>query len=232
MAKRILAIGGHIGDAELTSGAYMASNFLEGGVNATLALTAGEKGAPVGMDVPTYRIQKLREASDFMKLMNGQSFVFDYPDGELPDNEEVRQKIAEVIVSFKPDVIITHYSSLLHKDHDRTHKMVLDAQFIAGVCGVNGVKHFAKVYFAQNWEDDTTFIPYYYVDVTSGFELYKKALHTQWFVMNSKDFDYYDYYTSLLRTNGAIAMCKFAKCKYAQCFTILERDKFIVTKEL
>ncbi|MFR7880484.1 MAG: hypothetical protein ACLU5J_02655 [Christensenellales bacterium] len=41
MGKTILAIGGHIGDMELTAGGLMATNALNGGKNITLALTAG-----------------------------------------------------------------------------------------------------------------------------------------------------------------------------------------------
>ena len=46
MAKTILAIGGHIGDACLTAGGVMAANAVDGGKNYTLALTAGERGNP------------------------------------------------------------------------------------------------------------------------------------------------------------------------------------------
>ena len=46
MGKTILAIGGHIGDMELTAGGVMATNALNGGKNITLALTAGERGNP------------------------------------------------------------------------------------------------------------------------------------------------------------------------------------------
>ena len=36
MGKTILAIGGHIGDMELTAGGLMASNAIDGGTNITL----------------------------------------------------------------------------------------------------------------------------------------------------------------------------------------------------
>ena len=47
----ILAIGAHVGDAELTAGALLATCAVHGGRAVTLALTAGEKGAPAGADV-------------------------------------------------------------------------------------------------------------------------------------------------------------------------------------
>lgn len=46
MSQTILAVGAHIGDMELTCGALLASCAANGGRAVTLALTAGEKGAP------------------------------------------------------------------------------------------------------------------------------------------------------------------------------------------
>ena len=44
--QTVLAIGAHIGDAELTAGALLASCAVHGGKTVTLALTAGEKREP------------------------------------------------------------------------------------------------------------------------------------------------------------------------------------------
>ena len=84
MGKTILAIGGHIGDMELTAGGLMATNALNGGKNITLALTAGERGNPAHLSVLEYRRQKINEAKAYMDLMNGEALVLKYADGELP----------------------------------------------------------------------------------------------------------------------------------------------------
>ncbi len=230
MAKTILAIGGHIGDAELTAGGVMAANAVDGGKNYTLALTAGERGNPPHLSVQEYRKQKIAEASAFAKMVNGESFVLEYADGELPNNEEVRYQVANIIRKVKPDVILTHWHSSMHKDHNNTHLIVPDAQFLASVveCDkIEGARHYAPVYFCENWEDDMDFRPSFYVDFTKGYDLWCEALKTQWFVMNSKDFKYYDYYTSLARCRGALN-----KTMYAEAFAmheykrILRKDSF------
>ena len=230
MAKTILAIGGHIGDAELTAGGVMAANAVEGGKNYTLALTAGERGNPPHLTVAEYRVQKIAEAKAFAEMVNGEAFVLDYMDGELPNNEEVRYQVASIIRKVKPDVILTHWHSTMHKDHNNTHLIVPDAQFLASVVEsekIEGKRHYAPVYFSENWEDDLDFRPAFYVDITKGYELWCEALKTQWFVMNSKDFKYYDYYTSLARCRGALN-----KTMYAEAFAmheykrILRKDSF------
>ena len=72
----VLAIGAHIGDAELTAGALLASCAVRGGKAVTLALTAGEKGAPPGADIAEYRRNKISEAeavSSFTSTTIGRS---------------------------------------------------------------------------------------------------------------------------------------------------------------
>ena len=225
MAKTILAIGGHIGDAELTAGGVMAANAVDGGKNYTLALTAGERGNPPHLTVAEYRVQKIAEAKAFAEMVNGEAFVLEYMDGELPNNEEVRYQVASIIRKVKPDVILTHWKSTMHKDHNNTHLIVPDAQFLASVVEsekIEGKCHYAPVYFSENWEDDLDFSPAFYVDITKGYELWCEALKTQWFVMNSKDFKYYDYYTSLARCRGCLN-----KTMYAESFAMHDRKRIM-----
>lgn len=56
----ILAIGAHVGDAELTAGALLATCAVHGGRAVTLALTAGEKARLPGRMLPSIVRIKLR----------------------------------------------------------------------------------------------------------------------------------------------------------------------------
>ena len=225
MAKTVLAIGGHIGDAELTAGGVLASNAVDGGRSFTLALTAGERGNPPHITVEDYRKQKVFEAEAFAEMMNGKAYVLPYADGELPDDDNVRYEVANVIREVRPDVIITHWKSTMHKDHDRCHRIVCDAQFLSSVVEcerIKGERCYAPVYFAENWEDDPDFTPYIYVDITRGYDLWCEGMKKHWFITNSRDFAYYDYYTSLARMRGCLN-----KTKYAEAFGVFDRQKKI-----
>lgn len=226
MGKVILAIGGHIGDMELTCGGVLASNAIDGGTCVILALTAGERGNPAHMTVSEYREQKVKEANAFAKLVNGEAIVLPYQDGELPNNEEIRYEVANIIRQVRPDVIFTHWKSTMHKDHNNTHLIVPDAAFLASVVEspkIQGQRKYAPVYFCENWEDSEDFSPYVYVDISKGFELWSQALQTHWFIMNSSSFKYYDYYTSLAKCRGALS-----RKQYAECFAVWDRQKMIV----
>lgn len=217
----ILAIGGHVGDAELTAGGVLASHALKGDKIVTLALTAGERGVPAGRDMADYRAQKVREAEQFAAMLGGESIVFEIPDGELKDNDEMRYRVCDVIRQVKPNVIITHFKNSMHKDHMTTHRIVNDARFFAGLASFERElpSHFAtKLYYAENWEDAVDYKPYVYVDFDQeAYELWIKALSQHWFVTGSKSFPYLEYYKHLARVRGIEA-----RKYYAETFMVPE----------
>ena len=222
--KTFLAIGGHIGDMELTCGGVLATESLKGNKIVTLALTAGERGNPKGMTSSEYRKQKIKEATEFAHLLKGEAIVLDYPDGELPYNEDVCFEVAQIIRNICPNVIFTHYKNSMHKDHENTYKIVKDAAFLASVYDGNrltGERTYAPIYMCENWEDRVGFDPYLLVDITPGYELWCEAIKRHWFIMNSPSFKYYDYYTSLSVCRGC-----FNKTKHAEAFDIEDYQKF------
>jgi LmbE family N-acetylglucosaminyl deacetylase len=222
----ILAVGGHVGDMELTAGMALAKHSLEGAHIVTLALTAGEKGAPAGRNIMDYRRQKVREAKIFAELLNGDAIVLDYPDGELPDSKEVRLQVCDIIRRVRPNILITHYQSFMHKDHNITHKIVNDARFYASLPGFereNPPFFAGRLYYAENWEDAVGFKPYVYVDTTKGYELWKKAVSTHWFVTGSTSFPYLEYYDHLSRLRGIES-----RKGRAECFMIPEETYRVI----
>lgn len=224
MNKVIMAIGGHIGDAELTSGGVLASLSLQGWKIVTVALTAGERGNPPHLTVAEYREQKIKEAKTFAEMLNGEAIVLEYVDGELPDDEAVRWQVCDLIRKYKPKVLLTHWKNSMHKDHEATYRIVKDAQFYAGLASIERTDkpHYAGgPYYAQNWEDPIGFEAYLYHEVSEeGFELWKKAIQTHWFTVNSKSFKYADYYEHLMICNGHLA-----RRKYAEAFAVEELHK-------
>ncbi|CAH8717480.1 PIG-L family deacetylase [Paenibacillus thiaminolyticus] len=211
----ILAIGGHVGDMELTAGGVLASHSLKGDRIVTLALTAGERGVPAGRDMAEYREQKVNEAKAFAEMLGGEAIVFDTPDGELQDNEENRFKVCDVIREVRPNIIITHFKNSMHKDHMTTHRIVNDARFFAGLPSFQRElpAFFAsKLYYAENWEDAVDYKPYVYVDFSQeAYDLWVKAVSLHWFVTGSTSFPYLEYYKHLARVRGIEARKEFAE---------------------
>lgn len=228
--RTIMAIGGHVGDAELTCGGVLAEYALKGYKVITVALTGGERGNPPHLTVEEYRKQKEDEARSFAGHLGGEAVVFPYVDGELPDNEEVRLALCDLIRKWRPEALMTHWKFSMHKDHEMTCRIVRDAQFYAGLPGMmrEDAAWYAKgPYYAQNWEDAVDFKPYVYVKVSpEGFAIWHKAIKEHWFAVNSSSFSYMEYYSHLMRSNGCIA-----RCEYAEAFDINEEDKKLVVEE-
>ena len=223
--QTILAIGAHVGDMELTAGGVLAACCVQGGRIVTLALTAGEKGAPGG-DIAAYHEQKCSEAEAFAKALGGSAKVLDYADGLLPDSNEARMRVCDVIREVKPDLILTHHSVSMHKDHMTCHRIVKDAWFYAATPGFvrKDPAHFSKLYFTENWEDATDYKPYLYKEVgKEGFALWQEAIRTQWFATGSAGFPYYEYYCHLKRLRGIEA-----RKEYAETFMVLPEQIKVV----
>lgn len=227
----ILAIGGHVGDMELTAGGVLAAHALKGGRIVTLALTAGERGAPAGRQIAEYREQKVREAQEFAALLGGEAIVFDTPDGELQNNEENRLQVCDAIRQVKPEVIITHFKSSMHKDHNTTHLIVDDARYYAALPSLERAlpSHFAaRLYYAENWEDAVDYKPYVYADFDqAAFDLWVEAVSKHWFVTGSKSFPYLDYYKHLARVRGIEA-----RKQYAETFMVPPETLRVLKQEL
>ena len=230
--KNIMAIGAHIGDAELTCGKTLATHSLRGDKITTVAITAGERGAPPDRNQSEFKQYNIDCATDFAKSLGGKFICLGYPDGEVPDNEELRYAICDVIRAEKPAVILTHWHGTLHKDHRITSHAVEDAIFYAALRGferktADGTileSHWARgPYYAENWEDAVDFEPYIFNNVSEGYDLWFENIQKLWLTNNSPWFKYRDYYDGLSRQRGARI-----KKDRAECFGIPPYSKYVV----
>ncbi len=228
--KCVMAIGGHIGDMELTTGGVLATLALKGWKVVTVALTGGEKGNPPHMSVADYRKQKEQEAEAFARDLGGEAVVFPVADGALEVNEENKFALCDIIRKYKPDVLLTHWKNSMHKDHEATYQIVRDAQFYAALPGFERElpPHFAAgPYYAENWEDPEGFQPYVYLEVSDeGYDLWCKAIDHHWFTSHSTSFEYQKYYKALMTVRGVLA-----RKNRAQAFNQDEYTKRLVKTE-
>lgn len=217
-----MAIGAHIGDMELTTGGVLASEAKRGNKIVLVALTAGEKGNPAGMDVATYRVQKEKEAKEGAELLGGTSIVFDIPDGLLKADDETILKVCDVIRQEKPDVLITHWKNSVHKDHATCHRIVTHARYYAANCNFERAREAhscSKLLFSENLEDREMYQPFLYVDISEGYTLWKELVMKHWFVTHSTDHRYWDYY-------DALSVCRGAESQYYRAETFMVREGF------
>ncbi len=207
--QTILAVGAHAGDMELTAGALLAKQAQAGDRVVLVHLSPGEAGNPK-MSREEYGRQKREEASAAAKALGAEVIFGPYEDALIPHGDEPVKWLSDVIARVKPAWIITHWKNSIHKDHARTCEIVNDAVLIASATkGVRGIK---GVYYAENWEDPDGFQPYVYLDVTTGFEAWKRAVTKYEFVRGGiSKFPYLEYYEALARVRGAESGKRYAE---------------------
>ncbi|MFI6291683.1 PIG-L deacetylase family protein [Nonomuraea sp. NPDC050790] len=205
----ILAIGAHAGDMDLTAGAVLAQHVLNGHEATLLHLTLGERGHP-RMSVPDYAEQKREEAEAFAAAIGARARFLDYEDGLLPEDEDVKMRVGDLIRELRPDVILTHWSASIHKDHARTHRIVEDARFYGGLKTLERdlPAHWAgQLYYADNWEDAEGFRPDVFVEIAGdAYEIWSRAMTGYAYARGETyGFPYVDYYRALTIVRGAPA---------------------------
>ncbi len=212
--RTILAIGAHAADMDLTVGALLAHQKRLGDRTVMLHLTLGEGGNPK-LTPQRYAEQKRREAEASAKALGAEVIVGPYADALLPNNDEARKYVVDIIRQVKPTHVITHWKNSIHKDHANTYAIVVDAVLMAGLEAVRTAhpphRGIRGVYYADNWEDAEGFDRYCYVDVSDGIEQWKRAIREYEMVRGGiSSFAYFDYYTSHLQSLGALAGRKYA----------------------
>ena len=207
--RTILAVGAHAGDMELTCGAVLARHAKAGDRVVLLHLSLGERGHP-RMSPKQYGEQKRREALAAAKVLGAEVLFGPYRDGEVPNDEAARRYVAGAIRRVKPTTVITHWRHSIHKDHEATYAVVVDAVLLASLEGYETGEPLYRgvrgTLYAENWEDAEHFQPYLYVDVSEDFDRWRKAASQYEFAQGGfSGFDYLSYYDGLSHVRGAQA---------------------------
>lgn len=217
MSRTLLAVGGHIGDMDLTAGPLLAKAVLEGDRAIILACTYGERGHP-RMTPQDYRVQKIAEGEQFARDIGAEFVMLDYSDGFLPADDAVAEQIAQVIREEKPEILIGHWNRSIHRDHVNAALATERARFLASLPLDDGRPRHGVSQFlhADNWEDADGFTPDVFVSIPDeAFRLWSAAIRNQAFARGETyGFRYIDYYTATMSANGCLAgvdrACRFA----------------------
>lgn len=211
---KIMAIAAHPGDGLFTMGAVLAQQIAQGGSGVLLSLSLGEKGAPKNIPVAQYGELQRTATDKATRLIGADAILLTYPDAEIPFNDESSLKVCDVIREHKPDIVVTHWSGSWHKDHQNCYRIVQDAVFYAALGTLPRAlppHSVSRVYYAENWEDATDFVPDTYIDIEPVYEKWLQAcdFYPMWRGQTGF-FRYNDYYSSLAIMRGCLTGLKYA----------------------
>jgi len=215
MSRTIMAVGAHIGDMDLAAGPALAQNVLDGGRSVLVALTPGERGHPT-MPIAHYKDQKIAEAHAFAAGIGAEVEIFDdLSDGFLTADDQVAGRVAQRIRQVQPEVLLAHWGSSIHTDHEQASLVAQRARFLAGLPGweEDSARHgVGRLLFTENWEDAEGFVASDFIEISEqAREVWKQAITGQAFARGETyGFRYIDYYGAQLITRGALARVPYA----------------------
>lgn len=211
-ASNVMVIAAHPGDAFFAMGAPVAMATHSGAEGVFLSLTLGEKGS---LTIPPaqYGASQKEAADRAAALIDAKTEFLDYPDGELPANNETKFAVCDLIRRYKPSTVVTHWKGSWHKDHKACYDIVQDAIFYAGLASIDrkqAAHAVNKIMFADNWEDADGFVPDIYLDITPVFDHWLQACGAFPMWRGENGFRYNDYYASRAITCGCVSNFKRA----------------------
>ncbi|SRR5581483_5932740 len=226
---KIMAIAAHPGDGMFTMGAPLAQQIARGGAGILLSLSIGERGAPKDIDVQRYGEMQRIATEKATRLIGADAAFIPYPDAEIPFNDESTMKVCDAIRGHRPEIVLTHWSGSWHKDHQNCHLIVRDAVFYAGLATLARSKpphSVSKVFYPENWEDATNFVPDTYLDIASVYEKWIEAcdFYPMWRGQTGF-FRYNDYYSALSIMRGCLAGSKYAVALMSEPGQRIERRR-------
>jgi bacillithiol biosynthesis deacetylase BshB1 len=173
MTVDLLAIAAHRDDVELTCAGTLIKAAKQGYRTAVVDLTAGEMGTRGDANS---RAAEAEEAAKVMRLSARENLAL--PDAGIVNDPATREKLARVIRSFAPKIVIAPARQGRHPDHRVTAELVRDACFVSGLAKLapdvpkhRPTKILHCVSFRQDFEKPT-----FVVDITDEFEEKMRAI--------------------------------------------------------
>lgn len=123
-----LFIGAHPDDCEIFCAGTMLNFIAKGDKVAICDLTLGEMASYGSVEIRQKEVEKVNQLMNITARKN-----LELSDSYLIDNSEMIDKVIEVIRFYRPRNIFTFTKDCRHPDHAKTHLIVKDAFFLAGL---------------------------------------------------------------------------------------------------
>ncbi|HWB24946.1 MAG TPA: PIG-L deacetylase family protein [Chitinophagaceae bacterium] len=168
--KKIVCVGGHPDDPESGCGGTLAK-FVKAGHDVTIIyLTTGEAGIPGKTHDEAAAIRK-QEAINACKILGTQYIFAGQVDGDTVMDNAWLQKLQQMIMGEKPDIVFTHWPVDSHKDHQIASLFTIQTWMRA--------PEPFNLYFFEVCTGEQTMIfhPTDYIDITDTQEIKRQAVY-------------------------------------------------------
>jgi len=177
---KILTIGAHPDDCELTTGGICTKYKRLGHVVKYVYTTNGDAGHHKigGEKLAEVRSEEVRNAC---AIAGFEYEIMNNHDGYLEASLCNRDNLIRIIRKFRPDIIFTHRPNDYHPDHRHTAILVQDASYlirVPNVCPDTPALNYSPVimYMSDNFNKPIPFEPYIVVDIDDAMEIKTKIV--------------------------------------------------------
>lgn len=185
--RHTLVVGAHVGDFIWRAAGAIASKTARGETVKVVCLSYGERGesgelwGQPGQTIENVKNIRHQEASAAAEVLGAGFECLDLGDYPLEINAEVIQKLVEIFIKEKPDVVMTHTAiDLFNPDHPATYRAVEQARMLASGAGVasgfDQIRPPEFFTFEPHQPELCGFMPNTFVDITSAFGKKKEAM--------------------------------------------------------
>jgi bacillithiol biosynthesis deacetylase BshB1 len=214
----LIAVGAHPDDIEVGTGGVLIDLAQRGYRCGVVILTEGEMGTG---GTPEIRAREVKDAAAIL----GVDIVktFDWGDTKLEDCYDHRLALAEIIRLAQPRIVLAPYPHVghgrrqSHPDHVAAGIISINATNLAALrkADLPGEPHLVDRVFHYFLPPGV--FPNFVIDITPHFDRWIEALsaHKSQFLNPEKSKDYLDSLTTMARTFGSQARCKYGQGFFA-----------------
>lgn len=128
MKLDILAFAAHPDDTELSCSGTLAAHIAQGYKVGVVDLTRGEMGTRGTAEI---RDHEARESANILQLSLRENLAFE--DAFFVNDKNHQLEVAKAIRKHQPEILLANAVSDRHPDHGRAAKLVVEANFLAGL---------------------------------------------------------------------------------------------------
>ncbi|MFH1688590.1 MAG: PIG-L family deacetylase [bacterium] len=214
----VLSIGAHPDDVEVGTGGVLIDLARRGYRCGLVIMTQGEMGTGGSAEI---RVREIDAAAAILKADIVK--VFDWGDTRLQDSYDKRLALAQIIRDCRPKLILAPYPHVghgrrqSHPDHVASGIITVNAANLAALrkADLGGEPHLVRRIFHYFLPPRVS--PNFVADITPHFDLWITALqaHQSQFMNPDKSKDYIETISSMARSFGLGAGCKYGQGFYA-----------------
>jgi LmbE family N-acetylglucosaminyl deacetylase len=201
MKVNLVVIGAHPMDAEILGGALAAQLSRSNGASVLVHLTNGARSYPHLAPKISAEVSE-QEAIEASQVLGTRHHWCNFDSTTLHTRGRFRDVLAELLMEWQPEVVITHWRGSWHQRHSIAHRLVINALAAAQVSPM--------LYYGENFEDLAGFTPKFYVDISTVCAVWWESLERYGLVRASRaiqagdesTFPYHTYYRAAPRVRG------------------------------